>query len=109
MRGYLNLHLLLHQDLSKAFSSPSSNIRTRSPKTTKRPCVIEHSAIQKNSVQCIVGTVDADHALPSHGYRYNVSNSSGNDRSPFCGLDIFVNTCFLEFNSEPYTVGRSVM
>ena len=99
MRGYLNL--LLHQDLSKTFSSSSSNTRTSSPRTTKRTCAIEHSAIQKNSVQCIVGTVDADNVLPSRGCRYNVNNSSGNDSSPFCGLDIFVNTCFLEFNSEP--------
>ena len=41
-----------------------------------------------------MGTVDADHVLPS-------GNSSGNDGSPFCGLDIFVNTCFLKFHSEP--------
>ena len=70
---YNGLNLLLHQDLSKAPSSPSSNTRTRSPRTTKRTYSIKHSEIQKNIVQCIVGAVFSSCMLPSHG------NSNGFD------------------------------
>ena len=39
---------------SKALSSPSSNSRTRSPRTTKRTCAIGHSAILKKTVSTVL-------------------------------------------------------
>jgi len=89
--------MLLYKDLPETLPSSDS----RSPRTTQRTCAVEHSTIQKNSVQYIVGTVDASNVLPSSRHSCSINGHQRNNSDSWYCFGVSCYCCTFKLNSEP--------
>ena len=97
--SYLNI--LLRKNIFCSSSSTSSSTKSCSPRTKEPNSSAEHSAIQKDSVQCTVGAVDFSCLLSTTRYSPGLDHSKRTNFIDFHRWGIYGDFSFLKFLIKP--------